>query len=115
MMEHRHGKRLFVRVSVKLKYTVSRTTQGIMRNISRGGMYVETLATPPTDSCLEVGMAMRTAAEPTLVWVPRFVVRSSATGIGLMMYKDIDGAADAALDRVLRCGRSAGPGGARGL
>ena len=83
-----------------------------MRNISRGGMYVETRAEPATDTCLEVGMETPSEVGQALVWIPMLVVRRSAAGIGLMMYKYVDGAAHMAVERLLKGKRFDRPRGA---
>ena len=101
MMEHRLGKRRFISMPVELRFEFGRTAPGVVRNISRGGMYVETLAKPGTYTCLEVGMEPPSASGLALLWLPMFVVHCSAAGIGLMMYKDVNSAADAAVERLL--------------
>ena len=90
-------------VPVQLRFRFSRPARGTIRNISRGGMYVETLAKPAAYTCLKVGMATRSSVGPALVWIPMCVVRCPAAGIGLMMYKDVDRAADEAVKGLLRC------------
>ena len=114
MMEHRLGKRSFVSVPVQIRFEFGRTARGVLRNISSSGMYVETLARPAAYTCLEVGMETPCSIEPTPVWIPMFVVRCPADGVGLMRYKDIDVAADAAVERLLRCGLFIRTGGAVG-
>ena len=85
-----------------------------MRNISLGGMYVETLAKPPAYTCLEVGMETPSGIGPKLVWVPMFVVRCPAAGIGLMTYKNVDDVTDTALERLLYSELLCRPSGATG-
>jgi hypothetical protein len=101
MMQHRHVQRRPIGTSVQLRFGRGRTVSGVLRNISRSGMFVATHAKPEAFTCLEVGMATPSAVGAALVWIPMFVVRRSADGIGLMMYKDVGGATATAMERLL--------------
>ena len=101
-MDHRLGKRRLVGEPVRLRLKAGPTTTGIMRDISRRGMYVDTRAKIDTYTCLEVGFHTPSAIGAGFVWIPMCVVRQSPTGIGLVRYKDVDGGkADASIDLLL--------------
>jgi len=101
MMQHRHEQRNPVGAPVQLRFEHGHTVPGLLRNISRNGMDVVTLTKPEAYTCLEVGMATPSAVGAALVWIPMFVVRRSADGIGLMKYKDVDGATHTVVERLL--------------
>jgi hypothetical protein len=108
-MQHRHVQRGPIGTPVQLRFGRGRPVPGLLCNNSHSGMYVVTSAKPEPYARLEVGMATPSEVGAALVWIPMFVVRRSADGIGLMMYKDVDGATGTAVERLLSGGPSGHP------
>lgn len=82
-MEHRWGERVVVRQTVKLACGSSPAVAGSLENVSVSGAFVRTEGCNPPRGPVEVVLAEPLAGRGHTVRLAAYVVRETATGVGL--------------------------------
>lgn len=84
-MEHRCSERWQIAIPVSIHRKEHPVTIGKTRNISLGGMFIETgSADFEQNACLEVELSIRLDHQPRRLHLPAVVAHVSERGIGLM-------------------------------
>jgi len=85
-MDHRHSKRIDAQLRVLLYNNGVPVAAGKTRNVSTGGVFVDTGYRPINGSrCLDVEFVMNNEADTDLYHVKGMAVHSTREGIGLMI------------------------------
>ena len=82
-MEHRWGERVAVQVTVELSCGASPPVTGSLENVSSSGAFVRTEGRRPPRGPVEVVLGGRSSGRGHSVRLPAYVVRETATGVGI--------------------------------
>lgn len=102
-IEQRQGRRVPIRVPVRLNLCDGRMYRGFVTDVCRDGMFVRTAASLSKSRCLQVRIDASSVVDKLFVDIPVFVVHQANGGYGLM-FRALD-EASAAVVQSLRTPR----------
>ena len=82
-MEHRWGERVAVRQTVELAWLSSPPVAGMLENVSSSGAFVRTEGKGPPRGPVEVILQQGVSGRRPSVRLPAYVVRETASGVGI--------------------------------
>jgi hypothetical protein len=100
-MEHRIQPRLPIALPARLHFRDGGFLAGRTVNISRGGVFIETLLSGWRDGCADLRIRVPGRGCERQLRIPAFIVHRSGTGIGLM-FRSLDAEAEMILDALLQ-------------
>lgn len=100
MLKQPRTRRLPVKLPVQLRFPHDRPAYGIIRNLTRGGVFIETDARPGRDCTLNLHVPGMVPQDLGPILFPARVTYATGAGLGLR-FQPMEGRAAAALELLL--------------